>query len=139
MSADEYPRDVDEFAELAEVAAALSDPLRLRILDLLAGGRAGACCSPANPEAPVAMCACDVAPKLGGLAPSKLAYHLGRLKAAGLIHEQRRGKWVYYSIDLERLSKCAQALASRWSGTCSLTRRPACRRPASRSRAGARS
>ena len=106
--------------ELAKIAEALGDPLRMRILDLLASGRLNACCSPANPDSPAAVCACDLAPDLGGVAPSKLAYHLARLRAAGLVHEQRRGKWVYYSINRETLGGLCQQLLSRWTdeGAC---------------------
>ncbi len=100
--------------DLATVAAALGDPLRVRILDLLAAGRHQPCCSPENPQAPVALCACDIADELGGLAASKLAYHLGRLRAAGLVHEQRRSKWVYYSISREALTELCRALRKRW-------------------------
>jgi ArsR family transcriptional regulator len=101
--------------DVAKVAEALGDPLRVRILDLLAAGRHAPCCSPTNPETPVAICACDIAEDLGGLAPSKLAYHLGRLRGAGLVHEQRRGKWVYYSINQEALAGLCQDIAARWS------------------------
>jgi ArsR family transcriptional regulator, arsenate/arsenite/antimonite-responsive transcriptional repressor len=101
--------------ELAKIAEALGDPLRMRILDLLASGRLNACCSPTNPESPAAVCACDIATDLGGLAPSKLAYHLARLRAAGLVHEQRRGKWVYYSINRETLAALCRQLLSRWT------------------------
>ena len=120
--------------ELAKVAEALGDPLRTRILDLLASGRLNACCSPANPEAPAAVCACDLSADLGGLAPSKLAYHLARLRAAGLVHEQRRGKWVYYSINREALAGLCQTLLSRWTsgGACCSTSRPTEERPSRR-------
>ena len=31
---------------------------------------------------------------------SKVSYHLGKLKEAGLVHEERRGKWrSFYSLD----------------------------------------
>jgi ArsR family transcriptional regulator, arsenate/arsenite/antimonite-responsive transcriptional repressor len=100
--------------DLAAVAAALGDPLRVRILDVLTSGRDEPCCSPANPEAPEAVCACDIAPALGGIAPSKLAYHLGCLREAGLLREQRRGKWVYYSANQEKLAELARALTARW-------------------------
>jgi len=96
------------------IAAALGDPLRIRILDLLAAGRRKACCSPEHPEAPVAVCACDITKELGDLSPSKLAYHLAQLRAANLVSEQRRGKWVYYSINEDALSAFTAALASRW-------------------------
>ncbi len=30
---------------------------------------------------------------------SKVSYHLGKLKEAGLVREERRGKWSFYSVD----------------------------------------
>jgi ArsR family transcriptional regulator len=101
--------------DLASVTAALGDPLRVRIIDLLAEGRTGPCCSPENADVPGAVCACDLAPPLGGLAPSKLAYHLGRLRAAGLVNEQRLGKWVYYSVNQEAIAELAATLVQRWA------------------------
>lgn len=100
--------------DLGLIAAALGDPLRLRILDLLAEGRREACSSPERPEAPVAVCACDLGARLGGLAPSKLAYHLAQLRSAGLVCEQRCGKWVYYTLNEQNITAFAQALATRW-------------------------
>ena len=105
---------IDAVDDLATVAAAIGDPLRVRILDLLAAGRKGACCSPPNPDEPDGVCACDIAPSLGGLAPSKLAYHLGRLRAAGLVTEKRRGKWVYYSVDEDAVGALSAAVSRRW-------------------------
>ena len=99
---------------LAALAAALSDPLRLQILDLLATGRSGPCCSPVNPSLPVAVCACDISADLGGLAPSKLAYHLARLREAELLLEQRKGKWVYYSLNRPVVARLLELIASRW-------------------------
>ncbi len=106
--------------ELVTIAAALGDPLRLKVLDLLAAGRSKPCCSPQNPDAPIWVCACDLAAELGGLAHSKLAYHLAQLRAAGLVKEQRRGKWVYYAINEEALAAFTQGLATRWGAA------PAC-------------
>ena len=99
--------------KLASIAAALGDPLRLQILDLLAVGRTKPCCSPENPDAPVWVCACDLSKRLGGLAPSKLAYHLNLLRAVGLLQEQQRGKWVYYAINEEALALFTETLSSR--------------------------
>ncbi len=109
--------------ELAVIASALGDPLRLRVLDALAAGRCKPCCSPEHPDAPVWVCACDIAEEMGGLAHSKLAYHLAQLRAAGLVQEQRRGKWVYYAINQEALTGFTRGLFSRWGGrkTCSGT------------------
>lgn len=108
-----HDEDVDD--DLAKTAAAIADPLRVRILDLLAGGRGNGCCSPANPGVPEGVCACDLAPALGGVAPSKLAYHLAHLRTAGLVNEQRRGKWVYYSVNEAALAALADAIVERWS------------------------
>lgn len=92
-------------------------------MDLLASGRLEACCSPTNPDSPGAVCACDLATDLGGVAPSKLAYHLAHLRAAGLVHEQRRGKWVYYSINCETLTALCQQIRDRWmSESCPTAR-----------------
>jgi ArsR family transcriptional regulator len=102
--------------ELVTIAAALGDPLRLKVLDLLAAGRSKPCCSPEHPDAPVWVCACDLTAELGGLAHSKLAYHLGQLRAAGLVREQRRGKWVYYAINEEALAAFTKSLGQRWGG-----------------------
>jgi ArsR family transcriptional regulator, arsenate/arsenite/antimonite-responsive transcriptional repressor len=113
MGEERYLEGMDD---LATVAAAIGDPLRVRIIDLLAAGRAEPCCSPVNSELPGALCACDIAPALGGLAPSKLAYHLSQLRAAGLVREQRRGKWVYYSVNHEALAELAASITRRWKG-----------------------
>lgn len=98
---------------LERVALALSDPIRLQILDLLAAGRDDACCSPENPDAPVGLCSCDLLPVLE-LAPSRLSYHMKELREAGLITEQKRGRWVYFSLDRTALSAFTQAIQDRF-------------------------
>jgi len=100
---------------LDRLAHVLGDPMRLRILDLLARGRrAEPCCSPRNPEAPRAVCACDLRPGLGDIAPSKLAYHLKELREAGLVTEERKGKWVYYTLDQAALEAFSRRLLRRY-------------------------
>jgi ArsR family transcriptional regulator len=32
---------------------------------------------------------------------SRVSYHMRRLKGAGLVREERRGKWSFYSLDRE--------------------------------------
>ena len=61
---------------------ALSDPIRLRALDLLRGGE---------------MCVCDLQAELD-LAQSRLSFHLRVLKDAGLVEDRREGRWSYYTI-----------------------------------------
>lgn len=98
----------------ARIALALSDPIRLRILDLMMEGRDSTCCSPDNPEIPNALCACDLRPQLDGIAPSKLGYHTTVLKEAGLIAETKRGRWVYFSLKGETLKEYLQTLEERY-------------------------
>lgn len=95
-------------------AMALSEPIRLRILDLTASGRTGACCSPAAADEPSGICACDIGPSLG-LTPSKLAYHLRILRDADLVSERRVGKWVYYTLNESAVEAFCCALAARYA------------------------
>lgn len=99
---------------LERLAKALSDPIRLGILDLLARRRRDACCSPEQSDLPGAWCACDLGPALGGITPPKLAYHLKELREVGLVKEESRGKWVYYDLDQNQVQAFAQALNSRF-------------------------
>ncbi len=68
---------------LAGRLAALSDPVRLRILEVLAGG--GRCVCDLHQEVPVAA--------------NLLSYHLRVLRQAGLVIAARRGRWVDYRLD----------------------------------------
>ncbi len=63
---------------------ALSDFTRLRILRVLQSR---------------ILCACEVK-DIFGLASSTISQHMGILRDAGFITEEKRGKWVYYSINL---------------------------------------
>jgi ArsR family transcriptional regulator, arsenate/arsenite/antimonite-responsive transcriptional repressor len=100
---------------LDRIAHALSDPIRLRVLDLLSAEQNQAArCSPTNPELPGATCACDLRPALAGMTPSKLAYHLRLLREVGLLEETRRGKWVYYTLNRQALAEFSARLAARF-------------------------
>ena len=98
---------------LDTIALALSDPIRLQILDVLAGGREQACCSPENPDAPNGVCACDLLVHLD-LAPSRLSYHMHVLREAGLTQEQKRGRWIYYTLNQEALAAFIHQLQGRY-------------------------
>ena len=105
---------MDTSLSVDKVALALSDPLRLHILDLLAAGRDDPCCSPDIPELPTAMCATDLQHKLGEIGGSKLAYHLKELREAGLVQEHKQGKWVYYLLNEEVLQRFLAQLQQRF-------------------------
>lgn len=81
---------------------ALADPVRLRMLSVIAA--AEECCRPATGDAsahtPAGVCVCEIQ-TLQGLAQSKASYHLKVLRDAGLVREERRGKWSFYTLDTE--------------------------------------
>jgi len=96
--------DDERVEHLAQVAKALSDPIRLRMLALMAEGRA--CCGlgeaatrgvPGADE-PRGVCVCEFQEQFG-LAQSRTSYHLRVLKDAGLVNEETRGKWSFYALD----------------------------------------
>jgi len=98
-----------DLVRLARVARALSDPIRLGMLDVMAQGRG--CCGFADPAArgvpgaadPEGICVCEFQEQFG-LAQSKASYHLRVLKDAGLVREQTRGKWSFYAIDRDAVA-----------------------------------
>lgn len=85
-----------EMASMARRYQALSDPTRLRILDLLAGGE---------------RCVCQLT-EATGAAQSRLSFHLKALREAGLLRARRSGRWMYYSVDLEGVDSGASYLES---------------------------
>jgi ArsR family transcriptional regulator, arsenate/arsenite/antimonite-responsive transcriptional repressor len=69
--------------ELTAGLAALADPVRLRLVGILAtGGR----------------CVCDLQAEVP-VAPNLLSYHLRVLRQARLVSASRRGRWVDYRLD----------------------------------------
>jgi ArsR family transcriptional regulator len=69
--------------ELVSAFSALADPVRLRIVRVLAeGGR----------------CVCDLLDEVP-VAPNLLSYHLRVLREAGLVTATRRGRWIDYRLD----------------------------------------
>ena len=89
------PLDPDRAAELAHAFAALADPVRLRLLSLIAA--AGECCS------------CDLQEPLGKSQPT-VSHHTKALAEAGLIVGEKRGKWMWWRIAPERLDALRHAL-----------------------------
>ena len=47
---------------------------------------------------------------------SKASYHLGKLKEAGLVHEERRGKWSFYSLDRQAADQLLTETANHLGG-----------------------
>ncbi|MCX2929777.1 metalloregulator ArsR/SmtB family transcription factor [Mycobacterium sp. CVI_P3] len=88
------PLGSDWAGELARMFKALGDPVRLRILSLIASHEGGQCC------------VCDITPTFD-LSQPTISHHLKTLREAGLVDCERRGTWVYYWVipaALEQLS-----------------------------------
>lgn len=89
---------------VVRVAKALSDPIRVRMLQLMAQGRG--CCGLPPVEALAVpgegesegICVCEFQERYD-LGQSKVSYHLRILKEAGLVTEESRGKWCFYSLN----------------------------------------
>jgi ArsR family transcriptional regulator, arsenate/arsenite/antimonite-responsive transcriptional repressor len=71
--------------EMAALFKAVADPVRLRLLSLIA-------CHPGGES-----CVCDLTGEFDMTAPS-ISYHLKIMREAGLITSERRGTWVYYRV-----------------------------------------
>jgi ArsR family transcriptional regulator len=78
---------------IAALAKALSEPLRVEIVDLLSG---------AEQE----VCQCELIPRLGITQPL-LSHHMGKLVDAGLVEVERRHRWAYYRINAAALAELA--------------------------------
>ncbi|MGW5681902.1 metalloregulator ArsR/SmtB family transcription factor [Nonomuraea sp. NPDC003754] len=92
------PLGETDAVELAKMFKALADPIRLRLLSLIASHAGG--------EA----CVCDLTGPFEVSQPT-ISHHLKVLREAGLVGSERRGTWVYYWVlphALERLSALLQ-------------------------------
>lgn len=88
----------DEAVDLARRFAALSDPVRLRLLSLLATDAGGA------------VCACDLVEPVGKSQPT-VSHHLRILREAGLVVSEKRGTNVWYAAVPAAMEALRQALA----------------------------
>ena len=93
------PLDATAAKLLALGFTALADPVRLQLLSILA----------AAPDGEV--CVCDFVEPVGKSQPT-VSHHMKVLSDAGLVHGERRSKWVYYSLDRGRLAALQGAIGS---------------------------
>ncbi len=86
----------DDAEELAAVLKALADPIRLRVISLIAS------------SGPV--CACDLPAILDRSQPT-VSHHLGNLVKAGILEREQRGKWAWFRLRDDQLARVRQALS----------------------------
>lgn len=83
---------------LARVFKALADPVRLRLLSMIASAGGGEAC----------VCELTIGFDLSG---PTISHHLRVLREAGLIEGDRRGTWIYYRAVPGALAAASDALA----------------------------
>ncbi|MFC0081711.1 ArsR/SmtB family transcription factor [Aciditerrimonas ferrireducens] len=91
----EAPLGEEEARDLARLLSALADPVRLRLLSLVA----------AHGE----VCSCDLERPLGRSQPT-ISHHTKVLADAGLLVGERRGRWTWWRVVPERLASVRAAL-----------------------------
>jgi ArsR family transcriptional regulator len=94
----DQPLNSDGATELARMFKALGDPVRLRVLSLIASHEGGQCC------------VCDITPAFEVSQPT-ISHHLKTLREAGLLDCERRGTWVYYRVIPGALEQLSAVLA----------------------------
>lgn len=83
-----------EFQQIADCLKVLGEPTRLKILALLRTRD---------------LCVCEFVP-LFGISQPAISQHLRRLKETGFVTERRKGQWVFYSLNRDRLDAVGLAL-----------------------------
>src|SRR5919112_996052 len=87
----------DTAGRLAPLFKALSDPIRLRVLSLIAST--------------TEVCVCDLTDAFD-VTGATISHHLRVLREAGLVDCERRGTWVYYWIKAEALDQLGNLLVA---------------------------
>ena len=88
------PMSAEQAEQVAPLLKALADPVRLRLVSLIAASAGG--------EA----CVCDLNDAFH-LTQATISHHLKVLHSAGLVDREKRGVWVYYAVRPESLRAVA--------------------------------
>ncbi|MEM9034380.1 MAG: metalloregulator ArsR/SmtB family transcription factor [Actinomycetota bacterium] len=107
MSADEPccppllgpPLDERDAVELATILKALADPVRLRLVSLIAASEDGWAC------------ACDLPAALDRAQPT-ISHHLSQLVKAGILEREQRGKWAWFRVRTPQLAALQESLTA---------------------------
>src|SRR3984885_12768843 len=91
------PLSAEQAEQVAPLLKALADPVRLRLMSLIASHEGG--------EA----CVCDLNDAFD-LSQPTISHHLKVLHDAGLITGDRRGTWIYYRVRPGALTALSQLL-----------------------------
>ena len=90
--------DRPQALELTGVLKAIADPTRLQILSLI------------NSQPEGRACVCDLAASIPVSQPT-ISHHVKILREAGIVRSEKRGTWVWYSLNRERLDQVTTLLS----------------------------
>ncbi|GLY93551.1 metalloregulator ArsR/SmtB family transcription factor [Actinoplanes sp. NBRC 103695] len=90
--------DAEHATAFAPMFKALGDPVRLRLLSMIASAGGGE------------VCVCDLTGSFALTGPT-ISHHLKVLREAGLVDSDRRGTWVYYRLVPAAITLMAGLLA----------------------------
>lgn len=79
----------NKYDKNAKIFKALSDPNRLKIIDMLSCGE---------------LCACNILEEFNITQPT-LSHHMKILKELELVTIRREGKWMYYNLNEEKINE----------------------------------
>lgn len=79
----------NQYSDFALLFKALADETRLRIIDMLSCGE---------------LCACDILKNLSITQPT-LSYHMKILTECGIVHANRMGAWMHYTLNVQTAKK----------------------------------
>lgn len=83
--------------ELATILKALADPVRLRLVSLIAAAESGE------------VCTCDLPDLLNRSQPT-ISHHLSLLSKAGIVEREQRGKWAWFRLRTGRIDALSDFL-----------------------------
>ena len=89
----------EQAVELADVLKALADPVRLRLVSIVATAESGE------------VCACDLPAMVERTQPT-VSHHLSLLVKAGLLEREQRGKWAWFRVRRDRLAELGDVLVN---------------------------
>ncbi len=87
----------DEATRTASLLKVLGDPIRLRIVSLVAAAESGE------------ICACDL-PALLERSQGTISHHLKQLVEARILEREQRGKWAWFRLNEATLEAISEAL-----------------------------
>jgi ArsR family transcriptional regulator, arsenate/arsenite/antimonite-responsive transcriptional repressor len=93
------PMSMDQAEQVAALLKALADPVRLRIMSLVAAHAGG--------EA----CVCDITEAFD-LSQPTISHHLKVLHELGLLDRDKRGVWVHYRVNADALRSLAACIGT---------------------------